>query len=341
VGCASLDLCLLWLRITQAPSWHPAVSPWGALVLVATPLLARRPSLAALAALAALGLRLAPTGRLTLTFLAVGQGDAALVRWPDGRSWLVDAGPEEREVLEWLRRAGLRSLDVVAATHPHPDHIGGLPAVLAEVPVAEFWVPRRAHPGEETFAALLDIASQRGVVVRDAGDPAVPALHPLPGWRSAPGDANEDSLALWLAYGQHRFLLAGDVEARAEAALVTRVGPVDLLKVPHHGSRTSSGAALLQALRPRLAVLSCGPGNTFGHPHPEVLARYAGTRLLRTDVDGTVEVVSDGLTLRVRTWRPGEGWRERGELDGYPWPSRASAAASALSWPSLESSRNR
>ncbi|MFH1468688.1 MAG: DNA internalization-related competence protein ComEC/Rec2 [Pseudomonadota bacterium] len=341
VACWDLDLCLGWLRLVQAPCWHPAVGPWGALALLALPLLARRPAVASLAALIALGLRGWPRGHLVLTFLAVGQGDAALVTWPDGRRWLVDGGPEERAVLRWLRREGVRHLDVVVATHPHPDHMAGLPAVLEELEVDELWVPRLARPEEADYRALLALARASGAEVRLPGDSRVPALYPPPGWQGTPGALNDDSLVLALASGQHRVLLTGDVEAQAEADIAGQTGPVDVLKVPHHGSRTSSSPALLAALRPRLAVISCGAGNSFGHPHPEVLARYAGARLLRTDLHGTIEIEGDGLSLTLRAWSPGQGWRDLGALAPYSAPSLASSSASFLSDPSLESSRKR
>lgn len=353
VACGALDMALGWLRLVQGPRLHPAVGPLGALLLVTLPLLARRPFLAALAALVALGLRLLPAARLVVSFLAVGQGNAALVEWPDGRRWLVDGGPSSDAVLFHLRRRGVRSLDVVVATHPHPDHLGGLPAVVEALRPDALWVPRLPQPGEDAFAALVGSAQAQGAVVRLPDDPAVPALHPLGAWSPAPASPNEDSLVLLLAYGRHTVLLTGDIEARAEAALVPSLGPVDVLGVPHHGSRSSSTQAMVQALRPRVAVISCGPENRFGHPHPSVVARYRGSALLRTDMHGTVEVSSDGLELSVRSWLPQEGWSrwEVPERPGYSpvlsassvgssAPTR-SAASSALSSASSESSRNR
>jgi competence protein ComEC len=308
---------------------------------MAVPLLARRPALASLVALVGLGLRRWPRGHLLFTFLAVGQGDASLVIWPDGRRWLVDGGPEERAVLRWLRREGIRHLDVVVATHPHPDHIAGLSAVLDELSVEQLWVSRPAGADEQGYLGLLAVAHARGVEVLESGDPRIPAIYPLPGDAREPGDANADSLVLYLASGAHRVLLAGDTEAHGEAAFTARTGPVDLLKVPHHGSRSSSSPEMLAALRPRLAVVSCGLGNSFGHPHPQVLARYTPSRLLRTDVDGTIQVEGDGSTLTLRAWSPGRGWRELGPLPPYSAPSLANSSASFLSPPSLESSRKR
>jgi competence protein ComEC len=347
VGCAALDLALGWLRLMEGPSLHPAVGPLGALLLVALPLLARRPALAALVALACLGLRLQPSRQLVLTFLAVGQGSATLVEWPDGRRWLVDGGPGEEDVLMYLRRRGLRRVDVIAASHPHPDHLGGLGAVVEALEPTALWIPRPPEPGEEAYAALLATARLRGFSVHRAGEPELPALHPLLGWDRGRASTNEDSLVLHLAYGRHSAVLTGDIQARAEAVIAQRVGPVDVLAVPHHGSRSSSTPPLLAALRPRVAVVSCGEDNRFGHPHPEVVARYRDSLLLRTDLHGTVQLRSDGLSLEARSWLPGEGWR-RWELPapcyacsvGSSAPT-SSAASSLLSSASSESSRNR
>ncbi len=314
VACGALDLALGWLRLMRGPTLHPAVGPLGALLLVSLPLLARRPLLGSLVALVALGLRLRPRAWLVISFLAVGQGNAALVEWPDGRRWLVDGGPDRRAVLSHLRRQGVRRLDVVAATHGHPDHIGGLAAVLEELEVEALWVPHLPTAGEAELASLLAVARSRGAQLGLPDDPAVPAVHPLEGWTPARTSANEESLVLLLAHGLHSILLSGDIERAAEARLLPELGPVDVLGVPHHGSRSSSTEAFVQRLRPRVAVVSCGRDNRFGHPHPSVLARYGAvdSLLLRTDQHGTVQIRSDGLDLEVRSWLPGEGWREWG-----------------------------
>jgi competence protein ComEC len=350
VACAALDLSLGWLRLMRGPGLHPAVGPAAALLLVSLPLLARRPFLAALAAMVALGLRLRPAARLVVTFLAVGQGSAVLVEWPDGRRWLVDGGPSSDAVLHHLRRRGLRRLEVVAATHPHPDHIEGLPAVVEALHPEALWVPRAAMPEEQAYADLLGQARVGGARVLLPDDPAVPALHPVGGWRPGRASTNEESLVLLLAHGRHSVLLTGDIEAEAEAALTPMLGPVDVLGVPHHGSGSSSSQAFLAALRPRVAVVSCGQGNRFGHPHPAVLARYRDSLLLRTDLHGTIEISSDGVQLSLRSWLPDRGW-SRWDPPAGPYSLSASsvgssaptssAASSTFSSASSVSSRNR
>lgn len=120
---------------------------------------------------------------------------------------------------------------------------------------------------------------------------------------------NDESLALRVTHGRRSVLFTGDIEAHAEAWLAPRLPPADVVKAPHHGSRSSSSPALTAALSPRLVVFSAGPGNRFGHPHPRGLAGWRGATWLRTDRHGTVEVSTDGDDLRVRTWTPQRGWR--------------------------------
>ncbi len=355
VACGAFDLVLAWLEWVRGPCLGPAVGPLGALLLLAVPLAFRRPALASWVALLALGLRVLPEGRLVVSFLAVGQGSAVLVEWPDGRRWLVDGGPSEHAVLRHLRRRGVRRLDAVVATHPHPDHLGGLPAVVSRLQPEELWIPRQPTEGEESFEGLLALAERVGTSVLLPEDPRVPALHPGPDWTSARG-SNDDSLVLEFALGRRVVLLTGDIEAAAEDALLPMLRRVDVLGVPHHGSRSSSGEAFVRATRPRVAVVSCGQDNPFGHPHPLVLARYRAGLLLRTDRHGTVEVSTDGLDLELRSWLPGRGWQrweETGLRDAGRYASlspsisvgssgpTSSAASSLLSSASSESSMNR
>jgi len=357
LACLALDGALCWLELLQRSTWHPAVGAAGALLLLAALLLRRHAALAGLCALVGLGLRVLPARRLVVTVLSVGQGLAVLVEQPDGARWLVDGGPSERQVLHFLRRRGIRHLDVVALSHPHSDHLAGLGPVLDELSVGELWLARSPRPGEDGFAQLLHQAREQGTRLRLAPDPALPLVGPPLASASleAPG-LNDESLVLRLRHGAHSALLPGDAEAWAEGLLLPWLEPVDLLVVPHHGSRSSSSPAFVQALRPRIAVVSCGLDNSHGHPHPQTLARYRSSRLLRTDLDGTVEISSDGSQLQLRSWLPGAGWRRwslAGEpplaAGGTPLAQLLSLAASpsslavraALSSSSSESSMNR
>jgi competence protein ComEC len=316
----SITLGLAALAPLDVTPLHPAVGLPGATLLAAAVLLRRHVIAAALLMTLALGLVARPAGVLVVRFLDVGQGDAALVEWPDGRAWLVDAGPPGEDVLLALRRWGVHRLDAVVLTHPHPDHMGGLDALLRELPVASIRVPRLPLPGEDSFAALLASTPARtilGVGGSDAagtmggavGAASYTFLHPGVGF-AADGNVNDESLVFRITYGSRHFLFTGDIEAAGEAALVGADIRADVLKVPHHGSRTSSSQTFVDAVDPSLAVFGVGRDNRYGHPHAEVMARYRGVDVARTDRDGTVEVRTDGRSLEVRRFPP-ETWRLR------------------------------
>jgi competence protein ComEC len=317
---AAAQVGLRLLTLLDVEPLTPAVGLPGALALAALLPLRRHPAAAALLATLALCLRPVPAGVLVVTFLAVGQGDAALVEHPDGRRWLIDGGPPSTRTLRYLRRRGIRSLDAVFLSHPHPDHSGGLHAVLEGIQVGALWTPRPPERDEADYRKLWGAAFAAGVPIRLPGDPGADILHPLDGWtpRRRGSRVNEQSLVLRITHGDHRFLLTGDIEAEAEAELVGRVGRADVVKVAHHGSASSSSADLIAALDADWAVISCGLDNRFRHPRAEVLGRWHDAAIVRTDLDGTVAFTTDGQTMTVRAWRPEDGWRS---LDGRRMPT--------------------
>ena len=253
-------------------------------------------------------------------FLDVDQADATLVQFPSGQSLLVDAAGSvrgrsavgERVLAPVLWRAGVRRLDYLALTHGDPDHVGGAAVIVRDFRPREVWegVP---VPRSERMRSLATAASEAGAAWRRlrAGDNLrigaveVRVWHPpLPEWERQ-RVRNDDSLVLELRHGRVSFVLPGDIGAEVEAGLAAQLepSPQRVLKVPHHGSRTSSSAAFIAGLDPVLAIVSAGRDNRFGHPHPAVLRRYgaAGVALLETGTVGAIDVCSDGEQIGVRT----------------------------------------
>jgi competence protein ComEC len=252
----------------------------------------------------------APHG-LRVTFLDVGQGDSILLEVPEG-AVLVDQGPPEADVARQLRRAGVRSLTALVLTHPQRDHIGGAADVLRRLRVGTVIDPGLAAASASADERAALGAARRGkvpvVVVRAGEDYRIGALRMHVLWPDGPGVASEDpnlnAVVLLASYGSTDVLLTADAESDVTSRLPLR--PVEVLKVAHHGSEDAGLSDLLRVLRPRIAVISVGNGNDYGHPRPETIAALAdapGLRTLRTDENGRVVVESDGRTLTVRSQR--------------------------------------
>ena len=310
---------LLWLaagRVRPMRWFGAALAGTGAAAMLAAPLPWGTGSQAA----DACGRTPGAGPALRAHFLDVDQGDATLVRFPDGRSLLVDAAGQARGgadvggrvVVPAVWALGVRRLDYLALTHGHPDHVGGAGAVLRDLRPREVWegvpVPASAplaelRAGARAIGAVWRTLGAGGV--RAIGAVRVRVLHPpRPDWER-PRVRNDDSLVLELRYGGVSILLPGDVGAGVEGSISAALEPAALrvVKAPHHGSRTSSSAAFVAASRPVLAVMSAGRDHAFGHPHAEVAARYeaAGAVVLATGEEGGIAVCTDGRRLAAAT----------------------------------------
>ncbi len=327
-----LWLCLLWFIILAIFGWslregftvtfphfrfRSAASRW---IL---------PSLLALClafALLLAGAGAGGSGKLEVTFLDVGQGDAVFVRTPGGRTMLVDAGgspsyrnssydPGRQVVVPFLVNNGVRKLDLLVNSHPHEDHLGGIPAVLDNIKTGRYLASPARHPSplvlqvEQRLEQKKIPASYIRTGTEIKLDPAVqisvlgPPEKLFSGTRS---DLNNNSLVLRITYGKVSILLTGDLEQEGMAELAARfqdggaTGGIraDLLKCPHHGSPYSISPEFAAAVRPKLVVISVGPNN-FGHPDSRTISFWQerGARVLRTDEEGAITLITDGNKL--------------------------------------------
>jgi competence protein ComEC len=262
---------------------------------------------------------------LRLTFLSVGQGDGVVIELPNGQTLVLDAGgspvgsfdPGERVVAPFLWSRGYNHLEAVVLSHPHPDHANGLPYLLSRFDVGELWQSGEpcalsACDEMERLSLIRGIARRRlgtEPFRRDFGAVSLTLLWPRSplGYDPDLGE-NDNSLVFRLTYGSFSALLPGDIEADAEAALLSTGVDLrsDVLKAPHHGSDTSSTQSFVDGVQPRDVVFSVGPRNRFGFPRPSVVSRYASmrARMGRTDLDGAITFISDGVDYRRETAAP-------------------------------------
>ena len=249
---------------------------------------------------------------LKVHFIDVGQGDSVLIQAQD-KHVLIDGGSRGagQTVVDYLRNNGVGKLDLVIATHPHEDHIGGLLAVLTEFEVLEIMDPGVIHTSK-TFEEYLDLIDSKDIpftearagMSRNLGDGVrIEILHPV---NPSSSHLNNASIVARLTYGNVAFLFTGDAESEAEQAMLDRGNlGANVLKVGHHGSRTSSSSAFLNAVRPSFAIISVGSDNRYGHPHQEILDRLgdANVRDYRTDLHGTIVITTEGTSVDIRTAR--------------------------------------
>lgn len=252
---------------------------------------------------------IAQAGTLTVTWLDVGQGDAAVIQC-GGQSMLIDGGKPEKSsyIYAWLQQHGLSYLDVIVATHVDADHIGGLSGALNYASVGTAYCPVTTGT-TETFQSFVKYLAQRGkqITVPTAGEtfPLGGAQVQILGPLHSAEDSNDNSIVLKLSFGATSFLFTGDAE-RAEEQDLLNAGvnlQSTVLKVGHHGSDTSTSYPFLRAVAPQYAVISVGVGNSYGHPTEAVLSRLrdAGVTTFRTDMQGEITAVSDGLTVNFST----------------------------------------
>jgi competence protein ComEC len=280
-------------------------------------------------------------GKFTVYFFDVGQGDGALIVTPTGKTILVDGGPPESAAatVDRIRAITSGPLDLIVLSHAHQDHLGGLTRVLGEIGAARFMDPGVDH----TTTAYRDLLKQLAVLDVEYVEPSAPAngsrlsfgiggdarieilwprqpLEPL--IQGTASDVNANSIVMRASFGSTSFLFTGEMSSETEATLLRSGSPLasTVLKVAHHGSGYSSQPAFLAQVAARIAVISCGARNGYGHPHPSTLRHLAnsGAMILRTDELGDIRAVSDGTTVEIAAARGKYRAMESGSLRSAP-----------------------
>lgn len=253
------------------------------------------------------------TGALEVVALDVGQGDSIFLQSTSGKTMLIDAGESKAfdAIDDFLQLRGVSKLDMVIATHPHSDHIGGMRQIIKKYDISRFYMPEVAHT-TVTYEKMLAALDDRGVEVRflnaDAylpwdDDVEISVLSPLKGVEY--NDLNDWSAIIRVKFGDTAILFTGDAEANAERLALNAYGAqaleADVLKLGHHGSSTSTGNAFLDAVNPRYAIASLGADNDYGHPHQETLQKLkdAGIELFRTDKNGNIRILLTGRDILI------------------------------------------
>ena len=262
-----------------------------------------------------------PEGMLEVHYIDVGQGDATLIKC-GSHAMLIDGGNNNKgtTVQLYLKKQGVESLDYVIGTHPDADHIGGLDVIVYKYNCDTVIMPDY-EKDTKTYQELVDVIHDKNMKITY---PVVGEQYALgeakftiiaPNSNSYGGNANDYSVAILLEYGKNRFLFTGDAEETSEAEMLTNGIDIsaDVYKVAHHGSRSASTQEFLNAVHPKYAVISCGEGNSYGHPHAEVLNRLRsmGVEVFRTDEQGSIIASSDGENITwncsaTDSWQSGE-----------------------------------
>ena len=273
-----------------------------------------------------------PPASVEVDFINVGQGDAILIQSSDGTNVVIDGGEQGSGELQYLQSKKVSKIDLMFATHPHSDHIGGLVDVLNAIPTSEVVTNGQAHT-TGVYEKFLDgianakaeyVEAKRGDTVK-AGSLTFEVLSPV---TAVGDDLNNNSLVLRLVVGKVVILFTGDAQTDAEGSMVAAGLPLkaDILKVGHHGSTTSSSATFLNLVRPAVAVYMAGLNNQYNHPRPETLAALTaiGAKIYGTDVNGTIVVTTDGNSYQVKTAKTAP------QPEASPQPTAPSAGSTTL-----------
>ncbi len=245
-------------------------------------------------------------GPFAVHFIDVGQGDSIFLQSPEGKTMLIDGGENNGMAEKYLASLGVESIDILVATHPHLDHIGGLPKIVKRFDIRQIVMPRVTEASTVTYTQLLEAIKAKGLRITEgkAGlaldfGPSVTVECLAPNGTQYK-DLNDYSVVLKMSCGDMTFLFTGDATTVSEKEMLQFHADklkTTILKVGHHGSSGSSSAAFIKTVDPRVAVFCCGKGNDYGHPTQTIWNRVSGSYLFRTDEQGTVILTTDGKQL--------------------------------------------
>lgn len=248
------------------------------------------------------------SNELKVHYIDVGQGDSILVQTKD-KNILIDAGTRKNSnnLISYLKKQNIKKLDYVIATHPHEDHIGGMPKVIEEFEISNFYAPKKTANTKIFKDMILQLknknlkinVAKEGVSLDLSNNSTLDFLAPI---KDSYENINDYSAVVKLTHGNTKFLFTGDAEKTSEKDIINSKADLsaDVLKVGHHGSHTSSSKEFLDKVNPKTAIISCGKNNDYGHPHKETMKELnkRNIKVYRTDIDGTVVLTSDGENIK-------------------------------------------
>jgi len=251
-------------------------------------------------------------GTVKVSFIDVGQGDCILIQ-TDECNFLIDAGESGNSeyIEQYLNSNNIEDFDYIIGTHPHSDHIGGLSQIISDYNVERIILPKIPDndiPTTKTYENLLNAISDKNLKITpatvgniyDLGNATLEVVAPNSKEYS---DFNNYSIVTILTHGDNKFLFSGDAEEKSESEMIENnlLQDIDVLKVGHHGSNTSTSQEFLDIIQPEISVIMCGEGNKYNHPNEETMDKFQamGVDVYRTDLDGTIEMVSDGMNIDI------------------------------------------